>query len=40
MCTLILLTERKVSACSHPSRHGQTVNAANAHGRCKPNPRV
>nr|DAK83333.1 MAG TPA: hypothetical protein [Caudoviricetes sp.] len=35
MPTLILLTERKVSACSHPSRRGQTVNAADAHGECK-----
>lgn len=29
--TLILLTERKVSVCSHPSRHRRTVNAADVH---------
>lgn len=36
--TLILLTERKVSVCSHPSRHRQTVNAANVHGNVQALP--
>nr|DAM45624.1 MAG TPA: hypothetical protein [Caudoviricetes sp.] len=39
VCTLILLTERKVSACSHPSRH-RRWKSCQLFGRCKPRPCV